>query len=57
MECPDEDALASYLGPGGDSRREQIAAHLATAMKGQEPDARFSVRAFEGVGKGARASA
>lgn len=36
---------------------EQIAAHLVAAMKRQEPDARFSVRAFEGVGKGARASA
>lgn len=35
---------------------EHIAGYLLAAMKAREPDARFSVRAFEGVGKGARAS-
>ena len=35
---------------------EQIAAHLHAVMQRQEPGKRFSVRAFEGVGKGARAS-
>ena len=35
---------------------EQIAAHLHSAMQRREPADRFSVRAFEGVGKGARAS-
>lgn len=35
---------------------EQIAAHLHAVMRQRDPDARFSVRAFEGIGKGARAS-
>ena len=34
---------------------EQIAAHLHAVMQERDPDARFSVRAFEGLGKGARA--
>lgn len=35
---------------------EHIASHLHGVMKRQDPEAHFSVRAFEGVGKGARAS-
>ncbi|MFV8833565.1 6-carboxytetrahydropterin synthase [Aquisalimonas sp.] len=34
---------------------EQIAAHLHASMKEQEPTVRLTVRAFEGVGKGALA--
>ena len=39
-----------------DSTVEHIAAHLAAELGRAEPDARFRVRAFEGVGKGAVAT-
>lgn len=40
-----------------DSTVENIAAHIAAALKAEEPERRFAVRAYEGVDKGAEASA
>ncbi|MES1945202.1 hypothetical protein PC39_13832 [Salinisphaera sp. PC39] len=41
----------------GDTTVENIAAHIAASLKAEEPRRRFVVRAYEGVDKGAEASA
>lgn len=40
-----------------DSTVENIAAHIAESLKAEEPERRFLVRAYEGVDKGAEATA